>query len=74
MSKKLTEHLIRTNFMGISDKIKNFRKLLLHKPDFLAISGAFGIKNQQKQLKNFMKITANEIKVGMLIEYSTFQL
>ena len=26
MSKKIAEHLIKTNFMGISDKIKNFRK------------------------------------------------
>ena len=26
MSRKLANHLIHVNFMGISDKIKNFRK------------------------------------------------
>jgi len=36
---------------GITNK--NFRKLLLHKPDFLAISGGIWEKNKQMQLKNF---------------------
>ncbi len=36
---------------GITNK--NFRKLLLHKPDFLAISGGIWGGNKQMQLKNF---------------------
>ncbi len=27
MSRKLAEHLVNTNFMGISDKIKKFKKV-----------------------------------------------
>ena len=33
---------------------KNFRKLLLHKPDFLAISGGIWDKNPSKAIKEFL--------------------
>ena len=37
---------------GITNK--NFRKLLLHKPDFLAISGGIWIKKPTKAIKEFL--------------------
>ena len=37
---------------GINNK--NFRKLLLHKPDFLAISGGIWNKKPTKAIKEFL--------------------
>ena len=51
---------------------KNYKKLLLNKANFLAISGYIWNNKKLKPseaLKNFMKINASEIRVGMLIEY-----
>ena len=51
----------------------NYKKLLLNKADFLAISGYVWNNKKLKPLEAIkitkMKINANEIRVGMLLEY-----
>ena len=51
----------------------NYKKLLLNKADFLAISSFIWKNNKLKPIdaiKNKMKISGNEIKTGMIIEHN----
>ena len=54
-------------------KLSNYKKLLLNKANFLAISGYIWKNKKYKPIrcnkKINMKISANEIRVGMLLEY-----
>ena len=55
---------------GINNK--NYKKLLLNNVNFLAISGYIFNNKKYKPteaIKNYMKINASEIRVGMLLEY-----
>ena len=70
---KYTKKITKIPIISIGGiNLNNYKKLLLNKSNFLAISG-YVWKNKKYKPRGYrklnMKITANEIRVGMLLEY-----